>query len=177
MIWIAKWGFCGGDSKIFCWSEILCLDGKGGRSSLDHCTCVTVGFHLVKACARYCPYFGRFFFAVYELSLMRFRNTPEVLNTRTFRGAKTKLSLVWGFLPRRAFFCLTQNFPNPVISRSSPLARVPFIIPKRDSSICPDSCLSRPICVWRRVISLSFVSDKFPPKKVCGQPLPPPASQ
>jgi hypothetical protein len=42
--------------------------------------------------------------------LIRLRKTPEDLNTKTLRADKMMLSLVWGFLPRRAFFCCTENF-------------------------------------------------------------------
>src|SRR5512135_3247874 len=56
------------------------------------------------------------------------------------------------------------------MSNSSPRAMVSFIIPKSRSTIWRDSCLSRPTCVWRRAISLSFVSDMFP--SVCRVSLP-----
>jgi len=35
-LWIAKWGFVEGGSRILICPMIICLDGEGGRSSLDH---------------------------------------------------------------------------------------------------------------------------------------------
>jgi hypothetical protein len=69
------------------------------------------------------------------LVFIRLRSTPEVLNTKTLRAFSIRASLVCGFLPRRSFFCLIKNVPNPLISRSSPSARVSLIKPKSRSTI------------------------------------------
>ncbi len=54
---------------------------------------------------------------------MRLRSTPEVLKT-TPCGPEDEIFLSLGVASRRAFFCLTENFPKPLMSRSSPWARI-----------------------------------------------------
>jgi hypothetical protein len=68
-------------------------------------------------------------------------STAEHLNVITLRASKLKCSPVLGFLPRRAAFPLTLNFPNPLMSTSSPFARVVLMISMRKSIKREDSNL------------------------------------
>ena len=55
----------------------------------------------------------------------------EHLNVTTFLGGSIIGSPVWGFLPLRAYFSCTENFPNPLMRTSSPFCRDCFISSKK----------------------------------------------
>jgi hypothetical protein len=59
------------------------------------------------------------------------RKTLEHLNVTTFLGGSIIGSPVWGFLPLRAYFSCTENFPNPLMRTSSPFCRDCFISSKK----------------------------------------------
>ncbi|MFZ0927450.1 MAG: hypothetical protein WAN11_02550, partial [Syntrophobacteraceae bacterium] len=50
--------------------------------------------------------------------LIAARKTPERLKVTTFLGGSAIGFPVCGFLPLRACFSFTENFPNPVMSTS-----------------------------------------------------------
>jgi hypothetical protein len=54
-------------------------------------------------------------------------------NLGHINAGRRKLGPKWRIL--KVMNCLTENFPNPVMSSSSPWAKVSFIIPKSRSTI------------------------------------------
>ena len=84
----------------------------------------------------------------YLLPLTLSLKTPEDMNTITFRGASIKSSPVTGFLPLRFPFSSTQNFPNPLIRRSSPPSRVFLRISRRESITWAERSWVKPQWLW-----------------------------
>jgi len=68
----------------------------------------------------------------------------EHLKVTTFLAESIISSPVAGFLPRRESLSFTQNFPNPLIRTSSPDARAPLRISKRDSTKSVDFFMVNP---------------------------------
>ena len=83
--------------------------------------------------------------------------TEETLKVTTFLSCNMRSSPVAGFLPLRLFLLFTQNFPNPEISTSSPLSRVPLMISRMPSTSSTDFFLVKPILAVLSIRS-AFVS-------------------
>lgn len=80
---------------------------------------------------------------------------------RIFRGDMVSSSPVCGFLPRRACFVQTTNFPNPLIMMPSPSASVSFMSSREASkkSEASDRVTFIFSCILRTISA--FVMDVF----------------
>jgi hypothetical protein len=89
------------------------------------------------------------FSAIHSDPLILSFKTPEDLNLTTLLESSIKSSPVAGFLPLRPFLVWTENFPNPEMRTSSPLARFSFRISKTFSTIRFDWALLMPVLLLR----------------------------
>jgi len=90
--------------------------------------------------------------------------THEHLNVTTLRAGRVIGSPLWGFLPFRCIFSLTQNFPNPLIRTSSPFSSDALISSKRVSMTWADSPFVKRFLEKRASTIWAFVSvaTEFP---------------
>ena len=93
----------------------------------------------------------------YRLLLTLSLRTGEHLKTMTLLDPSMRSSPVAGFLPLLSFFCLTQNFPKPLIITFSSFSNFPFMISKRLSTTSVDFFLERSCRWWIDSFKSAFV--------------------
>jgi len=83
-------------------------------------------FYIIHYTSISSPYFK--FLIIKSVAYNISRSFSEHLNVTIFLGASIISSPVAGFLPLRSFFCLTSNFPDPLMNTSLPFSKVSLMV-------------------------------------------------